>query len=90
MEKTQMKGTARVKPTSQPQLMGVPSRQSQYHQTVLKKRLEVQPNIPQRKTTNKVTTQKSTRVSCFFNNTHTLAHIKRLRLDLCRNLRLKN
>lgn len=62
-----MKGTASDKPTSQPQLMAVPSRQSQYHQTALKKMLEVQPMIPQRNTTNNMTTQKSTASSCLGN-----------------------
>lgn len=74
-----MKGTAKDIPTSQPQLIAVPSRQSQYHHTALKKILEVQPMIPHRKTTKSITTQKSTCSTCLREiDKSTVAHFKRM------------
>lgn len=62
MAKSQANGTAKVNATSLPQLISLPSRHSQNHQTPLVKILLVQPIMPVMKATIRMIDQKS--ISC--------------------------
>ena len=59
MENSQANGTQRVYATSEPQLMSLPSRHSQYQKIALVKTVVVQPMIPVMNTAIIITVQKS-------------------------------